>query len=106
MQPRASATCCNGFGLLGGQLSAAAPSSPPGPDTRAALVAAQQICGAFSNLYPTTTSASTLFTRFYPDGNYQPFLPRFYPVFTSFWEGKMCRGKKEGKNGVKRPIFY
>ena len=37
------------------------------------------------------------------------FLPCFYPIL----EGKLCRGKKEGKNGVnllypgvKRPIFY
>ena len=45
-------------------------------------------------------AACTLFTpfllRFHPDGTYQPFLPRFYPVL----EGKMRRGKKEGKNGV------
>ena len=45
-------------------------------------------------------AACTLFTpllpRFHPDGTYQPFLPRFYPVL----EGKMRRGKKEGKNRV------
>ena len=34
--------------------------------------------------------------RFYPEGT----INRFYPIFSPFWEGKMCRGKKEGKNGV------
>ena len=33
---------------------------------------------------------------------FTPFLPRLYPVL----EGKLCRGKKEGKTGVKQPIFY
>ena len=48
--------------------------------------------------------ACTLFTpflpRFHPDGTYQPFLPLFYPVL----EGKMRRGKKEGKKGV-NPLY-
>ena len=55
-------------------------------------------------LYPSTTSGLTGFTpflpRLHPDCTYQQFLPPFYPGFTLFWEGKMCRGKKEGKNGV------
>ena len=38
--------------------------------------------------------------RFYPAFTlmalFTPFLPPFYPVL----EGKLCRGKMEGKNGV------
>ena len=51
-------------------------------------------------LYLITTSG---LPYFYPaftllslDGTYQLILPRFYPIL----EGRMCRGEKEGKNGV------
>ena len=59
-----------------------------------------QRCSAFPILSLPQPPACPVFTpvlpHFHPDGTYHPFLPRFYPVL----EGKLCRGKTEGKNGV------
>ena len=56
----------------------------------------------FRRFYPVFTLKvfTPFLPRLHPDCTYQQFLPPFYPGFTPFWEGKMCRGKKEGKNGV------
>ena len=58
---------------------------------------------AFSCTLPQPTAGPFL-PRFYPAftliAPINSFYPLFTPGFTLFWEGKMCRGKKEGKNGV------
>ena len=51
---------------------------------------------AFLILYPTKTNGLPCFTPYLPTFTLMAPITGFYPVL----EGKMCRGKKEGKTAL------